>query len=239
VIGTKLNAFDPVGSLGAVVPHWFHFLFLLIAIVSMIWANIINTYSSGLNLQAMGIRIVRYKTVLIDAVLATGFVCYALWVSNFTSSLENFLALAIWWIAPWTGIYLVDMWMRHYRYASHDLVAPRGGAYWFSNGVNWTTVASIFLGAGGSVLFTNATLFASPLTTGPLGGADLSIPVGMIVGGLAYYLFNRRQVAVAIASDPVSAGGTLAPGAPNVVPSSPALAADADPGKNPGSPGVI
>ena len=115
VIGTKLNAFDPVGSLGAVVPHWFHFLFLLIAIISMIWANIINTYSSGLNLQAMGIRIVRYKTVLIDAVLATGFVCYALWVSNFTSSLENFLALAIWWIAPWTGIYLVDMWMRRYQ----------------------------------------------------------------------------------------------------------------------------
>ena len=103
VIGTKLNAFDPVGSLGAVVPHWFHFLFLLIAIVSMIWANIINTYSSGLNLQAMGIRIVRYKTVLVDAVLATGFVVYALWVSNFTSSLENFLALAIWWIAPWTA----------------------------------------------------------------------------------------------------------------------------------------
>ena len=55
---------------------------------------------------------------------------------------------------------------------------PRGGVYWFSNGVNWTAVASIFLGAGGSVLFTNATLFASPLTTGPLGGADLSIPSG-------------------------------------------------------------
>lgn len=204
VIGTKLNAFDPVGSLGAVVPHWFHFLFLLIAIVSMIWANIINTYSSGLNLQAMGIKIVRYKTVLIDAVLATGFVCYALWVTNFTNSLENFLALAIWWIAPWTGIYLADMYMRHFRYSSMDLGAPRGGMYWFSDGVNWTAIASIFLGAGGSVLFTNATLFASPLTTGPLGGADLSIPVGMIVGGLSYYLFNRKQIA-AVTKETVAA----------------------------------
>jgi purine-cytosine permease-like protein len=193
IIGTKLNAFDPVGSLGHVVPHWFHFIFLLIAIISMIWANIINTYSSGLNLQAMGIRVVRYKTVLIDAVLATGFVCYALWVSNFTSSLENFLALAIWWIAPWTAIYLVDMYLRHYQYASEDLVRPRGGVYWFSNGVNWSAVVALVAGAGGSVLFTNATLFASPLTTGPLGGADLSIPAGMIVGGVVYYVFNRRQ----------------------------------------------
>jgi len=33
--------------------------------------------------------------------------------------------------------------------------------------------------------------FASPLTTGPLGGADLSIPAGMIVGGFVYYAFNR------------------------------------------------
>jgi NCS1 nucleoside transporter family len=198
VIGTKLNAFDPVGSLGAVVPHWFRLLFFLIAIISMIWANIINTYSSGLNLQAMGLRVVRYKTVLIDAVLVTGLVCYALFVSNFVSSLENFLALAIWWIAPWTAIYLVDMYLRRYHYTSDDLLRHSGGIYWYSNGVNWSAVAALVLGAGGSVLFTNATLFASPLTTGPLGGADLSIPAGMIVGGFVYYAFNRLASGTAL-----------------------------------------
>lgn len=192
IIGTKLNAFDPVGSLARVVPHWFHFLFLVIAIISMIWANIINTYSSGLNLQAMGVRLQRYKTVVIDAVLATGFVCYALWVSNFVTSLENFLALMIWWIAPWTAIYLVDMYLRRFRYTSEDLVGRRGGLYWYNNGFNWNALVALIAGAGGAVLFTNATLFASPLTTGPLGGMDLSIPVGMIVSGLVYYLFARR-----------------------------------------------
>jgi nucleobase:cation symporter-1, NCS1 family len=199
IIGTKLNAFDPVGSLAAVVPHWFHFLFLLIAIVSMIWANIINTYSSGLNLQAIGVRIQRYKTVLIDAVVAAAFVCYALWISNFVDSLENFLALMIWWIAPWTAIYLVDMYMRRYRYASDDLLSTHGGAYWYRDGVNWRALVALVLGAGASVLFTNATLFASPLTTGPLGGMDWSIPTGMIVGGLAYYLLSRRSLVPAAA----------------------------------------
>ena len=77
---------------------------------------------------------------------------------------------------------------------SDDLVRRHGGIYWFSNGVNWSAIVALVVGAGGSVLFTNATLFSSPLTTGPLGGADLSIPVGMIVGGGVYYTFNRRQV---------------------------------------------
>lgn len=202
IIGTKLNAFNPVGSLAAVVPHWFHFLFLLIAIVSMIWANIINTYSSGLNLQAIGVKIARYKTVLIDAVVAAGFVCYALWISNFVTSLENFLALMIWWIGPWTAIYLVDMYLRRFRYASEDLLRSRGGSYWYRDGFNWAALAALVLGAGAAVLFTNATLFASPLTTGPLGGMDWSIPAGMIVGGLTYYLLARGEISRAGAPVP-------------------------------------
>jgi len=207
IIGTKLNAFDPVGSLAGVMPHWFHFLFLLIAIVSMIWANIINTYSSGLNLQAIGIRIQRYKTVLLDAVVAAAFVAYALWISNFVTSLVNFLALMIWWIAPWTAIYLVDMWLRRYRYASADLLSRAGGTYWYTDGFNWRALAALVLGAGGAVLFTNATLFASPLTTGPLGGMDLSIPVGMIVGGLAYYLLaGNLRVGVPAPATAATAG---------------------------------
>jgi nucleobase:cation symporter-1, NCS1 family len=214
IIGTKLNAFNPVGSLAAVVPHWFHFLFLLIAIVSMIWANIINTYSSGLNLQAIGVKIARYKTVLIDAVVAAGFVCYALWISNFVTSLENFLALMIWWIAPWTAIYLVDMYLRRFRYASADLLRSRGGSYWYRDGFNWAALAALVLGAGAAVLFTNATLFASPLTTGPLGGMDWSIPAGMIVGGLAYYLLARGEISRAGAPVPskVQATDTAAEG---------------------------
>jgi len=38
----------------------------------------------------------------------------------------------------------------------------------------------------------------SPLTTGPLGGADLSIPAGMIVGGFVYYAFNRLASGAAL-----------------------------------------
>jgi purine-cytosine permease-like protein len=195
IIGTKLDAFDPVGSLGKVVPSWFHLLFLIIAIVSMVWANIVNTYSSGLTLQALGIRIARYKTVVIDAVVAAGFVSYALWVTNFVNSLENFLSLMIWWIAPWTAIYLVDMYLRRYKYSSADLLERRGGSYWYRGGLNLSGVWALVLGAGAAVLFTNASLFASPVSTDWLGGADLSIVAGMVVGGAVYYLLARRALA--------------------------------------------
>lgn len=63
------------------------------------------------------------------------------------------------------------------------------------------------------MLFTNATLFASPVTTGPLGGMDWSIPAWMIVGGLAYYLLCRCAIArqSASAPDAVPATGAADP----------------------------
>jgi hypothetical protein len=42
---------------------------------------------------------------------------------------------------------------------------------------------------------TNAVRWQSPLSTHVLGGADLSIPVGMLVAGGAYYVLARREPA--------------------------------------------
>jgi nucleobase:cation symporter-1, NCS1 family len=201
-IGTGLDAFDPIGSLQKVVPGWFLVFFLVVAIVSMIAANTINTYSSGLNLLALGLRMPRYRTVVIDAVLAGAFVFYALFINNFVNTLISFLSLMIWWIAPWSGIYLVDMFLRNYKYKSEDLLAKRGGIYWYNNGVNWNAIIALVVGAICSAAVTNSTLFVSPLSKGPLGGVDLSIPVGFIVGGGLYYLLQTRQQSQRVAEQP-------------------------------------
>lgn len=200
VIGTGLDAFDPIGSLQKVVPGWFLVIFLVIAIASMVAANTVNTYSSGLNLLALGLRMQRYKTVVIDATLATLFVIYALFIYNFVDTLENFLALMIWWIAPWSGIYLVDMALKKFQYKPEDFGRTGGGHYWYSNGVNWNAIAALVVGAIASAAFTNAVFFVSPIVSGPLGGLDLSIPAGLIVGGGLYYVLEgRRSGAVAAA----------------------------------------
>ncbi len=193
LIATGLDAFNPIGSLQKVVPGWFLVFFLVVAVASMVAANTVNTYSSGLNLLALGLRMPRYRTVIIDVVLVAAFVCYALFVYNFVDTLTSFLSLMIWWIAPWSGIYLVDMYRRNYRYKSQDLLATRGGIYWYNAGVNWNAIASLVLGAIAAAAVTNSTLFVSPLSKGPLGGMDLSIPAGVIVGGGLYYLLQARQ----------------------------------------------
>jgi nucleobase:cation symporter-1, NCS1 family len=192
-IGTGIDTFDPIGSLQKVVPGWFLVIFLIIATISMVAANTVNTYSSGLNLLALGLKMQRYKTVVIDATLATAFVLYALFVFNFVGTLINFLVLMIWWIAPWSGIYLVDMALKKFNYRSEDLLRSDGGAYWYRKGVNWNAIAALVIGAVAAAAFTNATFFVSPIVSGPLGGMDLSIPVGLIVGGGLYYILEARR----------------------------------------------
>jgi cytosine/uracil/thiamine/allantoin permease len=92
-------------------------------------------------------------------------------------------------------VFLVDGMLRRFRYSTRDLLASTGGRYWFAGGVNRAGFASFVLGAIATFFTTNATRWQSPLSTHVLGGADLSIPVGMLVAGGAYYALARREPA--------------------------------------------
>ena len=83
------------------VPTWFFAVFLLIVIAGAVANNFLNTYSSGMSLLALGARVSRHTAVVVDGVLATLMAIYALFVSNFVGSFQNFLALMVLWIAPW------------------------------------------------------------------------------------------------------------------------------------------
>jgi purine-cytosine permease-like protein len=190
VIGTRLDMFNPVGSLAKVMPGWFLVPFLLIAAVTMIAVNIINTYSSGLNLLALGVRIPRAASVIFDVVFVTVFISIALFVTDFTSTYTNFLSLTIWWVAPWTGVFLVDMYRRRYVYRSDDFFRGAGGSYWYRGGVNWNAIMALVVGGVAAALCTNSTLVVGPITTA-LHGADISIYAGTIVGGLMYWVLER------------------------------------------------
>lgn len=194
IIGTKLDMLDPVGSMSEVVPGWFLVPFLVIAGVTMIAVNVINTYSSGLNLLAIGVRIPRYLSVVFDVVLVSLFVSIALFVTDFVSTYTNFLTLTIWWVAPWTGIFLVDMYRRKFVYKSEDLF--RRGVYWYRGGVNVNAIVSLFLGAVACFLFTNSTLVVGPIADA-LNGADLSVAAGTIVGAGLYWVLERRPAQIA------------------------------------------
>jgi purine-cytosine permease-like protein len=186
---------DPVGGLKPLLASWYFAPFLVVVIGGSVTNNFLNTYTSGLTLLALGVRLPRWKTIIIDCVIATALSVYAIFFYDFTTAFTEFLSLMIIWIAPWCAVFLVDGMLRRFRYSTRDLLGSTGGRYWFAGGVNRAGFASFVLGAVATFFTTNATRWQSPLSTHVLGGADLSIPVGMLVAGGAYYALARREPA--------------------------------------------
>jgi NCS1 family nucleobase:cation symporter-1 len=148
--------------------------------------NFINLYSSGLELQVLGVRVARSKTIFIDAALASAAAAYALFVSNFTASLLDLLSLMILWIGPWSAIYLVNMLLRRNKYNIGALYQEHGGSYWYLNGWNVVGLIALAIGAMSAAMFANALLYKGPFVH-LIGEGDASVFVGMLVGGLVYY----------------------------------------------------
>jgi NCS1 nucleoside transporter family len=186
---------DPVGGLKPLLASWYFVPFLVVAIGGSVTNNFLNTYTSGLTLLALGVKLPRWKTIIIDCVIASALSVYAIFFYDFTTAFTEFLSLTLVWLAPWCAVFLVDALLRRFRYSTPDLLVHRGGRYWFTGGVNRAAFASFAVGAVATFFTTNAAKWHSPLSTHVLGGADLSIPAGMLVAGATYYVLASRQPA--------------------------------------------
>jgi Permease for cytosine/purines, uracil, thiamine, allantoin len=87
--GTALNMSDPQTALNAILPSWFRPAFLAAIIAGTIANNAMTAYSSGLALQAVGIRIRRSRSVALDGGLGVALTLYALLVSNFLATFAH------------------------------------------------------------------------------------------------------------------------------------------------------
>lgn len=190
--GTAANMTDPVGGLRTLVPTWFFAILLLIVIGGSVANNFLNTYSSGMSLLALRVRVSRPVAVAADGVVATGMAIYALFVSNFVGSFQNFLALMVLWIAPWAGVYLADIWIRRNTYDPSGLQAAHGGPYWYNGGWNFLALIAFAVGVVCAYLFTNATLLRGPLV-GAIRGADISVFIGLAVSFFLYLALGTRS----------------------------------------------
>lgn len=195
VLGTLVDTSDPIGNLPKVLPNWFLFPFLVVVIAGVVANNVMNSYSSGLNLLALGIKIERYKSVFVDAVITVAAACIALFVYDFSTVFVEFLSLLVILLAPWSGVYLVDFYRRRGRYRSHDLMRSEGGAYWYRDGVNWTALGSLLAGVVCAALVANTAKFQGFVAMDYLGGADLSPIVGFVVGAGLYHVLTRPLAA--------------------------------------------
>ena len=184
-----------------VLPSWFVVVFLVFVIIQLFGINSLDLYSSGVTLQALGLRLRRSHAVLLDSVIVLGITLWAVLDSSFSTYLKDFVGLVIIWIAPWCAIVLVDWVLRRFSYSPPDLqLTDARSLYWGNGGFNLPALAAQVLGmcAALSALNTPFSLpdWLHPLTVvteadahaGALSGADFSVFLGLGVGGLSYFV---------------------------------------------------
>jgi len=188
------NPFAGLSSHG-VLPSWFVVTFLVFVIVQLFGINSLDLYSSGVTLQALGVRLRRYHAVLLDSGICLVITFYAVFNLHFSTLLRDFVAVVIVWIAPWCGIFLVDWMLRGRRYDPEGLqhTGPTS-PYWSSGGLHWPAICAQVLGSLAALSAISATYlapflpsWATPVSS-QLGGADVSIPLGLLVGAGTYAL---------------------------------------------------
>jgi NCS1 family nucleobase:cation symporter-1 len=191
---------DPVAGLKPFMPAWL-FLPYIIAVIGGSLANNVPTYySSGLTLQALGLKMHRYAATALDVIVSTLIALYIVFVQDFTTALNDFIALLVMWVGPFGGVWIADAYLRRANYdplAIHSR-ARAAGRYWGWHGINRAGCLAILLGMAAAAMTMKSPLYDGPWSRA-LGGADLSWLLGLPVASLSYclltVLFERRSVA--------------------------------------------
>jgi len=195
---TAIDMTDPETAMAGILPTWFYLVFLLLIVVGSISNNALTAYSTGLALLATGIPWRRSITVIFDAVVAIGVTLYALFISNFLDTLSGLLEVSVAVLAPFMTIYALDIFLRRNRYDGPGLQSTnRTSRYWFAGGFNPGGFGGLVAGSAASFLSLNTTFYVGPIARA-LGGADISVFVGAVVGGGIYWITERGRVRTAI-----------------------------------------
>jgi NCS1 family nucleobase:cation symporter-1 len=204
-------AVDPIGALTTLLPTWFLVPFALVAVAGLVSGAILDIYSSGLTLLALGLRTPRWTAAGIDGVLMILGTIYIVWVAdNFLGVFMAFLIILGVPMAAWCGIFLCDLFMRRYPYDEQALFSRTetggyGAVRWESvllmavaTAVGWGLVIDT-TGAGKGLDWLGFLL--DPIGLGGRGGdwayANLGVPVALAIGFLGYLVVGlgavRRQ----------------------------------------------
>jgi purine-cytosine permease-like protein len=201
-VGTSANAFAPFLHQSIIAP-WFVDVFLIFCIIQLFAINSLDLYSSGVTLQAMGIKVKRYQAVVIDSVFCLAITMFAIFNASFSTYLKDFVDVVIVWIAPWVAIYVVDWVLRRYRYVPSELQKTgKDGMYYRNGGYYWPALIAQLVGMVAAMAGLNPTfnvpnwLISVSWLTGSNGftRADFSIYMGIFVGGVVYLVLAYRDV---------------------------------------------
>ncbi|WP_448616607.1 purine-cytosine permease family protein [Modestobacter sp. URMC 112] len=205
---TVTDMTDPIAGLQSIVPQALLVVYLAVVVGGTVTNNFLNTYSSGMSLLAVGVSTTRTRATTLNIALALAVTVYVVFFRDFSEFLIAFLTLMIVWSSAWCGVFLADMLLRRGEYDIRALQQPTGGRYWYRGGWNVAAVGWFLAGVLASALFATSTIWTGPLTSWVDGG-DLSVPAGLLVAGVGYFV-HARATGVTAASTPSAEGAPAA-----------------------------
>jgi purine-cytosine permease-like protein len=193
------TASDPVAAINAMLPSWMAIPYLIAAFGGLLMSNHLSTYSAGLTMLTLGLRVPRAYAVALDVVLMfAGGIYFMLIAGDFYGPFSTFLTLLAVPISAWIGVTVVDS-LRGRSYDPRALMdTSRTSAYWYTGGLHLPAVGGWAAAIVAGLLFTKASTsstdvwFSGPLAGSWLGRNGLGWAVAMVVGGAVYALTGRR-----------------------------------------------
>jgi purine-cytosine permease-like protein len=199
---------DPIGALTTILPTWFLVPFALVAVGGLVSGAILDIYSSGLTLLALGLKVPRWSAAALDGVLMILGTIYIVWIADdFLSVFIAFLIILGVPMSAWCGIFLADLFMRRYPYDERALFTRTetggyGAIRWESvlllavaTGIGWGLVIDT-TGAGKGLSWLGYLL--EPFGLGGKDGnwayANLGVPAALVVGFVGYLLLGMAAV---------------------------------------------
>ncbi|GAA2070151.1 cytosine permease [Streptomyces albiaxialis] len=195
--GTLAQASDPVAAINGMLPSWMAVPYLIAAFGGLLMSNHLSTYSAGLTMLTLGLRVPRALAVALDvALMFLGGVYFMLIAKDFYGPFTTFLTLLAVPISAWVGVVLVDS-ARGRAYDPAALMdTARGGRYWYTGGFRLRAVLAWAAAIVSGLLFTEAAAGEDVWFTGPwahtwLGTNGLGWAVAMAVGAGVYAVCGR------------------------------------------------
>ena len=202
VIATKspaaAEAVDYAGGLVDVTPGWFLVPVVIIAIIGGLSTGTTSLYGTGLDFSSVFPRLSRVQSTILIGIVAIAVVFLGRFALDFVQTIVTFATLIIVCTTPWVVIMTIGFVSRRGYYLPDHLQVfnrgQRGGAYWFSGGINWRAMAAWLVSALTGVLFVNLPgQFEGPLRsvaedagiTG-LAGVDVSLLVAIALAAILY-----------------------------------------------------
>jgi nucleobase:cation symporter-1, NCS1 family len=188
-----LGPIEAIRAIGDDVFDGFGVVILLLAIPGLVSVMSLNMYGGALALISAVdcFRPVRptlmARVIGISLITASSLVVALIANENFLTDFNNFLLMLLYLFTPWTAINLVDYYIvRRGHYAIREIFNPAGlYGRW-----GWRGIVAYLIGFASEYPFMSTGWVTGPVAD-RLGGADISVFVGLPVSALVYLALTR------------------------------------------------